>query len=181
MTLSYEVLRLTDCHATMSADAPWFHLAQFNIARGLAPIDDPRMADFAGFIAGVNRVAEGSPGFVWRLMGEAGESSSYVRAYDDPRVLVNMSVWESIEALRAFVYRGDHIGVMRRRHEWFEPMPAPYQVLWWVPAGQRPTADEGRRRLDHLASHGPSPVAFGFGAPADPPAAPDSPAVPPLP
>jgi hypothetical protein len=154
---------------------PWFQLAQFNIGRARSPLDDPRMAEFVGQIEGVNRLAESSPGFVWRLVGEDGKSSSYVRTYEDPALLVNMSVWESIDALRAFAYQGEHLRVMRRRHEWFDPLPAPWQVLWWVPAGHRPTAGEGRRRLEFLVAHGPSPVAFGFGAPEVPPPAPEEP------
>ncbi len=153
---------------------PWFELAQFNIARARAPLDDPRMADFIGQIDGVNQLAESSPGFVWRLVDDSGLSSSYVRTYDDPALIVNMSVWASLDALRAFVYRGEHLAVMRRRHEWFDPIPQPWLVLWWVPAGHRPTVAEGRARLEFLAAHGPSPLAFGFGAPANPPPSPES-------
>ena len=137
------------------------HLAQMNIARLSAPLDDPRLADFVGALERVNALADASPGFVWRLQSESGNATD-VRAYPDERIIVNMSVWESVDALRAYVYRGDHAGVLRRRREWFEPFEGPFQVLWWVAAGHTPTPAQGKARLEHLAAHGPTAHAFTF-------------------
>ena len=116
-----------------------FHIAQLNIGRARGPVDGPIMAEFMALLDPVNAVADASPGFVWRLQTEDGNATA-LRPYEDERMIVNMSVWESIEDLAAFVYRSGHVDVMRRRREWFEPMK-PYMVLWWVPAGA--AADRG--------------------------------------
>jgi hypothetical protein len=139
-----------------------FHLAQFNIARALAPLDDPLLADFVAQIETVNAEAEVSPGFVWRLKGEGGISSSFVRAYSDPNLLINLTVWESVVALHTYTYRSGHAEVFRRRKHWFEPNQKAPLVLWWVPAGYIPTPEEGQQRLEYLWEHGPSPAAFTF-------------------
>ena len=140
------------------------HLAQFNIARARAPLNDPLLADFVAAIERVNAAAEQAPGFVWRLKGEGGASSSYVRAYDDERILITLSVWESVEALRGYTYSAPHLESFRRRAEWFEPAEpsGPSLVLWWIPAGHIPTLEEARERLEHLAAKGPSEYAFSF-------------------
>ena len=141
-----------------------WHLAQINVARGIAPLDDPRMADFVSQIEALNRLAEESPGFVWRLKDESGASSSYVSYNDDPLVLVNMSVWESIDALKNYAYRSAHAAVFRDRKRWFERMTPPL-ALWWIPAGEIPTVEEGKRRLALIDTHGPTAEAFTFTAP----------------
>jgi hypothetical protein len=142
------------------------HLAQYNIARARAPLSDPLMADFVGAIPRLNELAERTPGFVWRLKDDSGASSSYVRAHDDERLLVNLSVWESIESLRAYAYGPEHLEIFRRRAEWFEPHTGPWLVLWWVPAGHAPPVEEAHSRLTHLAEHGPDEFAFTFQKPA---------------
>jgi Domain of unknown function (DUF3291) len=139
-----------------------FHIAQLNIGRARGPVDGPIMADFMALLDPVNAVADASPGFVWRLQTEEGNATA-LRPYEDDRMIVNMSVWESIEDLAAFVYRSGHVDVMRRRREWFESMK-PYMVLWWVPAGELPTVDEAKGRLEHLRVNGPTPYAFTFKA-----------------
>jgi heme-degrading monooxygenase HmoA len=139
-----------------------FHLAQLNIGRGIAPLNDPAMAEFVAAIPEFNALAEASPGFVWRLKDESGASSSYVRAYDDERMLLNLSVWESVDALRAYTYASAHRQIFSRRKEWFEPHQGPYLVMWWVPAGHVPTVEEALERLAQLAAHGPTPQAFTF-------------------
>ena len=138
-----------------------YQLAQVNIGRARAAMEDPVMADFAARLDDVNALAEASPGFVWRLQTEAGNATS-LRPYDDERIMVNLSLWETPEALRAFVYRSAHTEVMRRRKEWFESMAGPHMVLWWIPAGIVPTVEEAKHRLDHLAAHGPTVTAFTF-------------------
>jgi Domain of unknown function (DUF3291) len=98
---------------------------------------------------------------VWRLQSGSGNATD-IAYNDDPFVIVNMSVWESLEALRNFVYRSDHIRVLRDRAKWFEKMEKPYYCLWWVPAGRRPSVAEGRERLEHYQRHGSTPYAFWF-------------------
>ncbi|MGH8241781.1 MAG: DUF3291 domain-containing protein [Steroidobacteraceae bacterium] len=135
-------------------------LAQMNVARLRAPLDSPQLADFVGALDRINAIADGSPGFLWRLQDDAGNATALRPMGED--MIVNMSVWRDPQSLQAFVYRSDHVGVMRRRREWFEKMDL-YLVLWWVPRGHRPTAQEGIERLDLLRSHGPSADAFTFG------------------
>jgi hypothetical protein len=138
-----------------------FHLAQVNIARMLAPLDDPQMAAFVAALEPVNALADASAGFVWRLQDEAGDATGF-RPFEDPAMLINMSVWESVEALAAFVYRqGEHRAIMRRRAEFFT-RPDVFMALWWVPAGHRPTPAEAMERLDTLRRLGPTALAFTF-------------------
>lgn len=137
------------------------HLAQLNVGRILAPIDSPQLADFVAGLDPVNALAEATPGFVWRLQTEDGDATA-IRPFDDEMVLVNMSVWESLDALADFVYRSDHVQVMRRRREWFEPTSDAFLVLWWIPGGSIPSIADAQVRLEHLKLHGPSPRAFTF-------------------
>jgi hypothetical protein len=136
-------------------------LAQMNVGTVLYDLDDPRLADFMNNLAAINALAEASPGFVWRLQTEEGDATG-IKTSDDPRALVNMSVWESLEDLFRFVYRTDHRAFMVRRREWFQKPEGPYQVLWWIRKGRLPTAAEGLARLAHLCAHGPTPYAFTF-------------------
>ncbi len=136
------------------------HVAQLNIARLRADRDDPMVAEFFAAIDPINVIADVSLGFVWRLQEESG-SATAIRGWDD-RLIVNMSVWESIEALEDYVYRSAHVGVMRRRREWFDRLEQRYVTLWWVPVGHIPSTDEAKARLEHLERHGPSEFAFTF-------------------
>lgn len=138
------------------------HLAQFNIARMRWPLTDPRMAGFSDRLDELNHLADRSPGFVWRLADEDDVATS-IRPYDE-MTLINLSVWESVEALKAFTYRSDHGDPFRRRREWFEPMDEPHLVMWWVVAGHEPTLEEGMDRLAVLVDRGPSEQAFTFGS-----------------
>jgi hypothetical protein len=137
-----------------------FELAQMNVARLKAPLDSPQLADFVGALDRINAIADAAPGFVWRLQDDSGNATALHPMGED--IIVNMSVWQDPESLQAFVYRSDHVGVMRRRREWFEKMDL-YLVLWWVPRGHRPTPEEGIARLNLLRSRGPSEDAFTFG------------------
>ena len=128
-----------------------------------APLDDPRMAGFVARLDAVNAVADASPGFVWRLQDDDGDATSF-RVFDDPELIVNLSVWASVEALTAYVFAGDHRAVLRRRKEWFVRMERPHLALWWIPAGHEPTLPEAQARLEHLARYGPTPEAFTFRA-----------------
>ena len=126
-----------------------------------APLDDPLMERFVAWLEPINALADESPGFIWRLQDDEGDATS-IRAFEDDRILVNMSVWDSLEVLRAFVLESDHVRVMRERALWFEPMDVPSVVLWWVPEGHIPTVDEAKKRLDLLRERGPSESAFTF-------------------
>jgi hypothetical protein len=137
-----------------------YELAQMNVARLRAPFDSPQLADFVGALDRINAIADGSPGFVWRLQDDTGNATALRPMGED--MIVNMSVWRDAESLNAFVYRSDHVAVMRRRREWFEKMDL-YMVLWWVPRGHRPAVEEGIERLGLLRSLGPSADAFTFG------------------
>jgi hypothetical protein len=137
------------------------HLAQVNIARMRGALDGPVMRNFVARLDEINALADGSPGFVWRLQTEAG-NATYLRPYDDEWIIINMSVWETVEDLRKYVYSGRHAEVLRRRHDWFEKLEIAIVALWWIPAGHVLSIDEAKKRLAHLQEHGPSPFAFSF-------------------
>lgn len=136
-----------------------FHLAQVNIARLVAPIDSPQLLEFVENLEPINALADASPGFVWRLQTEAGDATS-VRIFDDEWLIVNMSVWKSLDALRDYVFRTAHAAVLRRRHEWFERLTDAHLALWWIEAGSIPSLHEAEERLLKLRSEGPSPNTF---------------------
>ena len=140
---------------------PGYHIAQINIARMLAPIDDPVMADFVAQLPPINALAEKSPGFVWRLQSEGGDATN-IKVYDDEMIIINLTVWENVEALRQYVYKSAHSGVMRDRRRWFEKFDGPYYALWWIPSGYLPSPEEAKERLDHLRLHGDTDYAFSF-------------------
>ena len=147
----------------MSSTSSW-EVAQLNIGRLKAPTDDPLVAGFMAALEPINAIADEAPGFVWRLQTEDGDATA-IRPYDDDRMLVNMSTWASVEALADFVYRTAHRDVMAQRRQWFEKLDEVITVLWWVPAGHRPSTDEAKERLALLGEHGPTPQAFTFRQP----------------
>ena len=138
------------------------HLAQLNIGRLSYETGDPRMADFANNLALVNGIAERSPGFVWRYQDDSGNATNTRPFDDDPRMAINMSVWENVAALERYVWQTVHKRFYGRREEWFEKMDTRYFVMWWVPIGHLPTVQEAIERLNHLKQHGPSDHAFGW-------------------
>lgn len=144
-----------------------YELAQLNIAEMRTPLDSPEMADFVGNLDRINALAEQSPGFVWRLKSDEGDATAYRPLGDS--VLVNLSVWKDVPSLSQYVYRSAHVEIMRRRREWFDRMKSAYMVLWWVPAGHRPSVDEAIARLEHLRANGPTPAAFTFAQAYGPP------------
>jgi hypothetical protein len=137
------------------------HLAQINIGRLVAPLDDPKIAGFVGQLDSVNALADQAPGFVWRLQSGSGNATD-IAYNDDPFVIVNMSLWESLESLRAFVYHSRHLQVFRDRAKWFEKMDQPNYCLWWVPIGHIPSVAEGRERLEYYQRYGSTPYSFWF-------------------
>jgi hypothetical protein len=164
--------------ALRSADRSTDQLAQVNIAFAREPLDSPLLADFVGALGRVNARADGAAGFVWRMQTDDGDSTAVRGFGGDPRLIINLTVWESIEAVRAFVYDDPiHLAVMRRRREWFARLDL-HTALWWVPLGHRPSVAEAEARLAQLGAEGPTPIAFNFnkhfespgaaGGPADP-------------
>ena len=137
------------------------HLAQLNVATALDHLESDRLADFMAALDRVNAVAERSPGFVWRLKDDSGDATG-IRASDDPRFLVNMSLWESPESFEHFVWNTVHKQFYQRRSKWFAAPAAPYLVMWWVPMGRVPSLEEAMARLDDLRANGPSERAFGW-------------------
>lgn len=145
-----------------------YHLAQLNIGKLIHPIDHPDIAGFADNLDRINALAEASKGFVWRLKDESGNATD-IHAFGDPLIIVNMSVWETLEDLKVFVYKSDHMEILRKRSLWFEKMPSAHMVLWWVRKGHIPTIDEAKLRLNRLDNMGESQEAFSFRKAFSPP------------
>jgi len=147
-------------------------LAQANVAYALAPMSDPTMAEYIARLDEMNQLADRSPGFVWRYLTDSRDPAQ--REFADPRVLFNMSVWASIDALHAYTYRSAHAEVYAARRRWFGDALAVVGghalAMWWIRAGERPMVAEAKRRLDHIVAHGPSEIAFTFKQRFAPPA-----------
>ncbi len=135
------------------------NLAQLNLAQMTMPADHPDMSDFIGNLDRINAIADKSPGFIWRYTEEDYSAS---QAVFGPNMLVNMSVWESIEDLTEFTYKSPHLAIYKRRKEWFTKMDSPHMVCWYVEEGNIPSLEEARARIKHLQSHGETPYAFTF-------------------
>jgi Domain of unknown function (DUF3291) len=141
---------------------PGHHLAQLNVARALDDMDSPRLAGFMSALDRVNAVAERSDGFVWRLKDEGGNNATDIKVTDDKRFIVNLSIWETAGHLEHFVWNTIHKRVYAKKAKWFEAMPQAHFVMWFVPIGYRPTAEEAMERLDRLRQDGASDAAFGW-------------------
>ena len=137
-----------------------YHLAQVNIAKIKAPLDSLVMADFVNNLDRINTLAESSPGFVWRL--KDGDDATTIRMYDDDYLVVNMSVWQDLDHLKKFVYQSEHLGIFKRKGEWFENMEKMHMALWYVQDGNYPSVEEAEERLNHLRTHGETPYSFSF-------------------
>jgi len=137
------------------------HLAQANWARRIAPLEDPIMRGFVEQLDEINALADASPGFVWRLQTEDGNATD-IRVFGDEELIFNMSVWESPEALRAFVYKSGHSQLLRDRGQWFHTPDRTPLVLWWIRAGSLPTLEDAEAKFTHLWEHGPTQEAFSF-------------------
>lgn len=145
-----------------------FHLAQINVGRLLAPIDSAQIAGFVEQLEPINRLAEASPGYVWRLQSDGGNATD-IQLTDDVLFIINLSVWESIETLRDFTYSTEHTTVLRQRRAWFERHVEPHFALWWIEAGTIPTPTEALERVERLRRFGPTAEAFTFRTPYPPP------------
>jgi hypothetical protein len=147
-----------------------YQLAQLNIARMKSEtIDDPIMATFVAQLAEVNGLGEQSAGFVWRMKDEENDNATSIQAFPDPRLIINMTVWENMAALEAFAFNGRHLEVMKNRREWFEKTIEATTVLWWIPAGHIPSLEEAKDKLNHIRTHGPTAEAFNFRQKFEPP------------
>ena len=153
---------------------PGFWLAQLNVARMKAPLDSPQLAGFVALLSPINALADAAPGFVWRLQTTEGHATALSLPHA-PELIVNLSVWESLEALTDFtygrLYASPHRSVVGQRREWFSKMKEAHQVLWWVEEGHLPTLEEAEERLVHLREHRSSGYAFTFRSPHPPPGA----------
>ena len=138
-----------------------YHIAQLNIARMRGPLEAPVMAGFAARLDEINALADHSPGFVWRLQDEEGDATS-VQVFEDPLILVNLTVWDAIEPLHSFVYKSIHLQLLQGKESWFKRSEKPHLVLWWIAAGHQPSEAEARARLELLQDQGPGPDAFTF-------------------
>ncbi len=138
-----------------------FNLAQLNIAKVLAPLDNPIMADFVNNLDSINALAEASNGFVWRLKDDANNATS-IKIYDDEFLIVNMSVWKDIDSLFQYAYKTQHVEIFKRRSEWFEKMKEMHMALWYVAEDHKPTVAEAEDRLNYLRAYGDTPYAFTF-------------------
>jgi hypothetical protein len=139
-------------------------LAQINIARMLAPLDSPTMHDFVNNLDRINQLADGHPGFIWRLKGEE-DNAMAIRAFENDFLVINMSVWASMEDLHSYVYKTVHAEMIRRKKEWFSKMDEMHMALWWVNDGHLPSPAEARERLEYLRANGPTAFAFTFAKP----------------
>ena len=139
-----------------------YQLAQLNVARMKSPtIDAPAMQSFVAQLDTINALAESTQGFVWRFNDESDNATAF-NPYNDPQIIVNLSVWESVEALKTFTYKTAHAGLIRQRTDWFQAFGKAAYVLWWVPKDHRPSLSEAQARLQQLQEAGPSPYGFTF-------------------
>src|SRR5712692_2058378 len=138
-----------------------YELAEVNIARMLAPLTDPLMAEFVAQLDTINALADSSPGFLWRLQTPEGNATA-LQPYEDDLILVNLSLWASLADLSTFVYKSRHRQVLQQRRQWFQQFEGPYMALWWVPTGHIPSVEEAKERLSYLSVHGETPYAFSF-------------------
>jgi len=143
-----------------------FHLAQVNIAHLIEPMDSERLASFVASLDPVNATADAAPGFVWRLKTEDGNATS-LKAFEwdldgSAGVITNMSVWESFEALKDFVYSPKHLEILRQKRNWFHKATGATTALWWIPIGYVPTLEDAESKIQTIRKIGPSPQAFDF-------------------
>lgn len=138
-----------------------YFIAQINLARIRAPLNDPLMEGYVNQRKAMDTLARNSPGFIWRRNG-AGSDAKETDLYEDQTIIANVSVWARLEDYANFVYKSGHLEVLKHRYKWFQPFDGPYQALWWVPQGHLPPPEEARERLEYLRVHGETPYAFSL-------------------
>ncbi|TRX34043.1 DUF3291 domain-containing protein [Flavobacterium sp. ZT3R18] len=139
-----------------------YQLAEINIARmkGVA-INDPIMKEFVDNLDKVNEIAEQSEGFVWRLKDEDNNATN-LNPYNDEQIIVNISVWDSIESLEHYMYKTFHSEFLKRRKEWFQSFGQVSTAMWWVKKGEIPDINQAMEKLDYLQKNGVSEIVFNF-------------------
>ena len=151
-----------------------YYIAQYNIATLKYDLEDEKVADFVNNLDRINDLGEKSEGFVWRLKGDgfdANEGATSIKVYDDPRIIVNYTVWKSIAELKKFAYNSDHMKIFLKRKKWFKTMTNKTNfkhslVLWWIKdTDPIPPPQEGKKRLELLNKNGPTPDAFTMAKP----------------
>ncbi len=139
-----------------------YFIAEINIAKMKGvDINDPIMKEFVENLDAVNQIAEKSEGFVWRLKDE-NNNATILNPYNDETIIINVSVWKSIETLENFMYRTFHSDFLKRRKEWFLTYGSAHTAMWWIPEGHIPTMQEAVDKLSFLQTNGPSPNSFDF-------------------
>jgi hypothetical protein len=138
-----------------------YHLAQINIAKAKEELTSSTMEGFVARLDEINALADTSDGFVWRLQTEDGDATA-LRVFDDPMLIVNMSVWRDAEALKNFVYKTTHVELLKDRSAWFDKIQEAHQALWWITDGQVPTLEQGKEKLNRIQREGSSDQAFTF-------------------
>ncbi len=136
------------------------HLAQVNIAKKLASLDDHIMQDFINNVDKMNTIADSSEGFIWRMKDEDKDLSAQV--FQDDSLVINISTWENLDTLFSYTYKSGHIEVFKRKKEWFSKMKMLHMAFWYIPEGYEPSFQDAKSRLDYLNTHGDSPFAFTF-------------------
>ena len=137
-------------------------IGQMNFATALAPLDSPVMAEFVENLSKINSLAENSDGFIWRLMDESGNATS-IDILTDPKSVLNVSVWRSVEDLYRFAFQSEHHYFMKNRDKWFASNTMRSMALWNIDEGAKmPTPEEAFARLRHLEANGPSDYAFDW-------------------
>ena len=146
-----------------------YQLAQINIGRIKgAGIDDPIMKEFVDNLDAINRLAETSAGFIWRLKSDDNNATSF-NPYNDEQVIINISVWENIESLENYVFKTLHADFLRRRKEWFQKFGKVTTAMWWIREGEFPSVEEAVDKLARLQQEGPTSSIFDFKSKFPPP------------
>jgi hypothetical protein len=141
-----------------------FHIAQVNIAQAKADMASDLMQGFVSRLDEINTLADCADGFIWRLKEDSG-SATAIRVFDDPLLLINMSVWANLDALKHYVYKSLHVELIKDRDAWFNKLGQSHQALWWIPVGHIPNVEEAQKKLEYIRKHGPSAEAFTFAKP----------------
>jgi Domain of unknown function (DUF3291) len=141
-----------------------FHISQVNVAQAKADMGSEVMQGFVSRLDEINALADSANGFIWRLKEDSG-SATAIRVFDDPLLLINMSVWANLESLKNYVYKSLHVELIKDRDAWFNKMGESHQALWWIPAGHFPSIEEAQKQLEYIRKHGPSAQAFKFAKP----------------
>ena len=138
-------------------------LSELNVGYALYPLDDPRMAGFMDNLDRINTLAERAPGFVWRMKSDSGNATD-IAVPGDAEMISNLSVWEDVASLGAYVFNTVHAQFYNRKERWFVQMERPHFVMWWVADGHIPTLQEAMERLKYLQDNGSTDHAFGWDA-----------------